>query len=150
MALKLLLGIENEIKTDEALQKRLGVSHEDLHQMLDELESIGWIERSPEGSGSKLRFVELGNDGNAYDIRSIHRNSLNHALHSLENNSVDERNFYTTFFTMSPQDAAKLREQLRKTALTLSESKDKPVLGHEVYMMGTFLVPLTHPLESSP
>ncbi len=150
MALKLLLGIENEIKTDEALQKRLGVSNEDLQRMLDELESIGWIERSPEGSGSKLRFVELGNDGNAYDIRSIHRNSLNHALHSLENNSVDERNFYTTFFTMSPQDAAKLREQLRKTALTLSESKDKPVLGHEVYMMGTFLVPLTHPLESSP
>ncbi len=148
MALKLLLGIENEIKTDEALQKRLGVSREDLHQMLDELESIGWIERSPEGSGSKLRFVELGNDGNAYDISSIHRNSLNHALQSLENKSVDERNFYTTFFTMSPQDAARLREQLRKTALTLSESKDKPVLGHEVYMMGTFLVPLTHPLES--
>lgn len=145
MALKLLLGIENEVKTDEALQKRLGVSADELKQMLDELESIGWIERSNDALGSKLRFLELGNKGVAYDIRSVHRKSLNHALYCLENVPVDERSFYTTFFTMAPKDADKLGEQLRKYALTQAESRDDPTLGHEVYCMGTFLVPLTHP-----
>jgi uncharacterized protein (TIGR02147 family) len=147
MALKLLLGIKDEVKTNEALQKRLGVTEDQLKQMLDELESIGWIERSSEGPGSKLRFVELGNKGNAYDIRSMHRKAFNYALQCLDNKTVDERNFYTTFFTMAPKDAEKVREQLRKYALTLSESQDDPVLGHEVYSIGTFLVPLTQPVD---
>jgi uncharacterized protein (TIGR02147 family) len=147
MALKLLLGIENEVKTNEALQKRLGVTADQLKQMLDELESIGWIERSSDGLGSKLRFVEIGSKGNAYDIRSLHRKAFSHALQCLDNNTVDERYFYTTFFTMTPKDAEKVREQLRKYALTLSESQDNPVLGHEVYSIGTFLVPLTRPVD---
>lgn len=146
MALKLLLGIENEIKTNEALQKRLGVSAEQLRNMLDELESIGWIERSADGPGSKLRFVELGNNGNAYEIRALHKKAMHQALHSLENQSAEDRYFYTTFFTMSPKDAIKVSEQLEKSAKQLSESQDDPTLGHEVYVMGTFLVPLTHPL----
>jgi uncharacterized protein (TIGR02147 family) len=143
MALKLLLGIENEVKSNEALQQRLGISADELKKMLDELESVGWIERTAEGLGSKIRFLELGDNGDAYHIRSVHRKAMNRALHSLENGSVDDRNFYTTFFTMSPKDAERIRKQLRKYALTLSESHDDPTLGHEVYCMGTYLLPLT-------
>jgi DNA-binding MarR family transcriptional regulator len=145
LILKLILGIEGEIKTNEALQKRLGVSERDLQQMLDDLESIGWIERSADGHDSKLRFVEIGDVGNAYDIRALHNKGMHHALQCLETQTVDDRHFYSAFFTMSPENSAKVAKQLKALARNLAESQGDSVLGHEAYVMGTFLVPLTHP-----
>ncbi|HET9236343.1 MAG TPA: DUF4423 domain-containing protein [Oligoflexus sp.] len=145
LILKLILGIEGEIKTNEALQKRLGVSEKDLQQMLDDLQSIGWIERSADGHDSKLRFVEIGDAGNAYDIRELHKKGMHHALKCLETHTADERHFYSAFFTMSPDDSAKVAKQLKALARNLAESQEESVLGHEAYVMGTFLVPLTHP-----
>ncbi len=143
MALTLLLEIESEIRSDEALQKRLGVSSEALKQMIDELESIGWIQKTPDGPGTKIRFMELGNRGNAYEIRSVHRKALDRAQWCLEHMPFEQRFFYTAFFTMHPENAQKVSQELRKHALTLAEDQGSPAPGHEVYTMGTFIVPLT-------
>lgn len=146
LILKLILGIEGEIKTNEALQKRLGVSAQDLQQLLDDLASIGWIERTADGHDSKLRFVEIGDIGNAYDIRALHKKGIDHALSCLEAQSVDDRHFYSAFFTMLPDDAPKVAKQLKGLARNLAESQGESILGHEAYVMGTFLVPLTQPI----
>lgn len=143
MALTLLLEIEQEMKTDEALQKRLGVSSEELNRMIQELETVGWIEKRADGPGTKIRFMELGNRGNAYEIRSIHRKTIDRALWCMDNMSYEQRYFYSSFFTMFPENAEAVAEQLRKSALSLAEDQGSPRLGQEVYAIGTFLVPLT-------
>lgn len=149
MALKLLLGLEHEVKTDKALQKRLNISAAELRAMLDDLESIGWIQKTGKGYQPTERFVEIGNNGNAYEIRAVHDQALNRALQALRDQAIDERNFYAGFCTLEPKDLFKVSAQLRKSALEIIELQDDSVPGQEVYVMGTFLVPLTHPLEQS-
>ncbi|WP_141730873.1 TIGR02147 family protein [Oligoflexus tunisiensis] len=148
LALTLLLEIESEVRTDEALQKRLGVSSEELKKMIDELESIGWIQKTPDGPGTKIRFMELGNRGNAYEIRALHKKALDRAQWCLENMPFEQRYFYTAFFTMIPDNAREVSDKLRKHALTLAEEQGKPAPGHEVYAIGTYLVPLTQSVEA--
>jgi uncharacterized protein (TIGR02147 family) len=147
MALKLLLGLEHEIKTDKALQRRLGISDTELRDMLGELESIGWIKRTEKGYQPTERFVEIGNSGNAYDIRSVHDKSLSLALHALNNQTVDERSFFTGFCTLDPKELMRVSAQLRKSGLEIAELQDDSAPNQEVYILGTFLVPLTRSLE---
>lgn len=143
IALKLLLDIEEELRTDEALQKRLGVNAETLNQIIQEMESIGWIQKTPHGLIPKIRYMELGNNGNAYEIRALHKKTIDRALWCLDNQSYEERQFYSSFFTMFPENAPVVAEQLRKFALSLGEDQGLPRPGHEPYAIGAYIVPLT-------
>jgi hypothetical protein len=49
---------------------------------------------------------------------------------------------------MLPGDSAKVAKQLKALACGLAESQGESVLGHEAYVMGTFLLPLTQPLSA--
>jgi hypothetical protein len=111
--------------------------------MIQELETVGWLEKRADGPGTKIRFMELGNRGSAYEIRAIHRKAIDRALWCMDNLAYEQRYFYSSFFTMFPENAEAVGEQLRKSALSLAEEQGEPRLGQEVYAIGTFLVPLT-------
>lgn len=96
LTLTLLLRVEGELKTDANLCQRLKVSPEALKKMIDELLALGWVERSSKGPKSCIRFMELGNKGEAYHVRNIHRSILKQAHESLDSLPMDSRSFYSS------------------------------------------------------
>ncbi len=143
-SLTLLLKIEGELKTNEALCQRLNVSMDTLKHMINELQSLGWLEPSAQGPKSSIRYLELGNQGNAYEIRSIHKKTLQQADWSLEHLPIEKRFYYNSYFTMSPDRLAVVSDKMRSFALSTGEAEEPTAPGHEIYVLGTFLIPLTH------
>ncbi len=144
LALALLLRIEGEARNDEVLCKRLNITADSLSQMLSELESLGWIERTDAGHVSNIRHIELGNQGTAYHIQNLNKKVLKHTLWAIENLPYESRSSYSSFFTMDSERYSVLNEKLRKFALTIGDDEGPAKPGHDVYAIGTFLIPLTH------
>ena len=120
-----------------------------LQQLVAELKDIGWLEQTEEGPSSRIRYLELGNQGSAYHIRSIHRKTIERALWSLDHQALEDRYFYSAFFTMEPARAKLVADKLRSYVLALAEDELPPRAGQEVYTIGTFLVPLTQSTDVS-
>ena len=142
-ALALLLRFQGEVRVDGRLAKRLGISLERLEHIILDLEKVGWLVKTPRGHESSIRCFELGNQVSAYHIRTIHRRSLQQALWSLEHVANEKKMFYSTFFPMSPARYETLVEMVRTFVLAAAEDQNSEELGQEVYLLGSFLLPLT-------
>jgi biotin operon repressor len=144
-ALALLLKTQGELLSDENLAKKLGISEEKLSSIIGNLEALGWLERKGSGRKVKVRYLELGNRGSAYHIRSIHRRSLDQALWSIDNLPTEKRHYYSTFFSLHPSRYEALTETIRTFVLAASEDQASSEPNQEIYHLGTFLIPLTQP-----
>ena|GEM_PF-6900434 len=143
-SLTLLLKIEGELKTNEALCQRLNVSMDTLKHMIEELQSLGWLQPSAQGPKSCINYLEFGNQGNAYEIRNVHKKTLQQADWSLEHLPIEKRFYYNSYFTMSPDRIAAISDKMRTFALSTGEAEEPTAPGHEIYVLGTFIIPLTH------
>ncbi|MCX6127956.1 MAG: DUF4423 domain-containing protein [Proteobacteria bacterium] len=141
--LALLLRIKGELRTDEALCQRLGLTVEKLQSIISDLEKIGWIEPSADGPVSRVRYLEMGDQGSAYQIRAIHRRTLNQALASIEGLPYESRYFFNSYFTMNPDQFQRVCEKMREFALSVGNEHSPAGSDHQVYALGTFFLPLT-------
>ncbi len=142
-ALALLLRSRGELDSDEVLAKKLGISLSKLDCIVQDLVKIGWLEKSGDGRKIKVRYLELGNKGSAYHIRSIHRRSLHQALWCLDNLPTEKRYFYSTFFSIPRSRYEALTETVRTFVLAASEDQSSPKEDQEIYHLGSFLIPMT-------
>ncbi len=143
-ALALLLRFKGEMNSDADLAQKLGITEQKLAAIIADLEAIGWLEKTSQGRVSKVRYVELGDGGSAYHIRSIHRRSLHQALWSLDNLPTEKRHFYSTFFTLSSTRYESLVSLIRTFVLAASEDQKTDEPDQVVYHLGSFLIPLTN------
>lgn len=143
LALSLLIRIESVVKEDASLAKRLQITPEVLSDLFDELEKIGWIQRTSNGTVSHVTHIKLGDKGSAYQIKNLNRKTLEHAITSIENVPFEHRSYYNCFFSMDPARFAEVSENVTQFALSTAEREGPAHSGHEVFVLGTYLIPIS-------
>lgn len=139
-----LIGTRGFKNSSEWIGSRLGISTENASQVIDRLNRLGMIEIDKNGkmrrSAPRFRTTD---DINNISLRKSHYQNLDLARESLDNDSVDIRDF--TWLTI-PLDTKKLLQAktlIRKFQDDLRNLLDEGAEPNEVYRLAIQFFPLT-------
>lgn len=130
----------------EWMAKRLRISPIEVDDALSRLTRLGFIEFEGGEYRRTTGKLSTSNDVASSAIRRSHTQSLNRAMISLEELSVDQRDITSITIATSPQKLLDAKEKIRKFRRSLAkflEDGDRT----EVFELNIQLLPLTIPKE---
>lgn len=134
--LELLEMEQHSYETAHLLAERLELPQDLVLESLQRLERLNLIVIKKDRLVTTGDFTTVGNGRASEAIRSFHTQVLSRAQAALENQSVDEREFSSTIFTISREDlgaAKKLLQSFRREFATRFAKSKSP---DDVYCLG--------------
>lgn len=124
------------------IAKRLGISTVQCQAAVDRLIDLGLLKYKDEDLIRSYGKVLTTTDVTSEALREAYRQTLTHAMKSLDTYSVEEREIGATTLVFDPGRLPEVKKEIRKHRRKLSELCEKHP-GTEVYELTTIFVPLT-------
>lgn len=120
---------------------KLGISSVEVKMALERLERLGLLKVKRGKLSRDTTPIKTTTDIPSSAIRKSHKQIFEMANHSIENDSVDKRHFWSMVMAIDPEQIPKAKEMLikagRKISKTLESGKPK-----EIYALSIGLFPL--------
>ncbi len=133
----------------EWIAARLGnqVEQIQIQQIVNRLLRLELVERTPEGKlQQKTLHRTTPDDVPNSVIRKIQKEFMDQAKLALEQQAIDEREFYSFTFCLKKSDLAAAKEKIREFRREFAQSFDAEQ-GDEVYQLGIQLFRVTSPAK---
>lgn len=141
-AILAVLQLDGFKATDRNINERLGIPIGIVWECLDRLEKLGLVEKTPKGWVFTGKNVATTADIPSGILREGHRQYINKALQSLDNDPVEVRDISGITMSISKsrlKEAKKMIQDFRRKLCTLLEDGNRDA----VYRLNVQLFPLT-------
>lgn len=124
------------------IAKRLGISTAEVRDLIQRLYRLGMIERNGKKLAKASPNLMTTNDVPSAALRRSHKQSLEQAITSLENDPLEERDITSITMAIDPKKIPLAKAMIREFRFRLAEALESG-RRTEVYNLNVQLVPVT-------
>ncbi|RYZ71168.1 MAG: TIGR02147 family protein [Proteobacteria bacterium] len=142
-----LVDLNPKYHSLEAISKALGITKKLARESVERLSQLGELTIGVEGWKTASAVTFVGEQIPSEAIRSYHVQILKKALEALQTQSVDEREFQSSFFAIDTADLKSLKEDISKMRREIMKKYGHKPTKNKVYSLSLQLIRLSEEIS---
>jgi len=137
-----IIDMKNFIWSAREISKQLGIGQSEAQIAMNDLIQTGLVKIEERSKKISARAVEVKSQIPSHSIRKYHRQMIERAMLSLDEVSIENREFQGVGFVINPESIPAIKNEIRQFSQYIANKFHK-VSGQSVYQIEICLFPIT-------